>query len=93
MARGYQLSRMLRLITLLEGRVGRTLDQLRAELGVTKRTVQRDLDALRAAELPLMSETRNGTVRWRFVERLRRARPRLVFPAGDDGPVLQPRSL
>ena len=60
---------MLRLMTLLEGRVGRTLDQLRAELGVTKRTVQRDLDALRAAQLPLTSDTRNGTVRWRFVER------------------------
>src|SRR6266568_2906213 len=66
--RGDQLSRVLRLMALLEGKVGRTLDQLRAELGVTKRTVQRDLDALQAADLPVMSETRNGTVRWHFME-------------------------
>jgi predicted DNA-binding transcriptional regulator YafY len=68
MARGDQLSRVLRLMTLLEGKVGRTLDQLRAELNVTKRTIQRDLEALEAAGLPIMSETRNGTVRWHFFE-------------------------
>lgn len=68
MARGDQLSRVLRLISLLEGKIGRSLDQLRAELGVTKRTVQRDLEALQAANLPVVSETRNGTVRWHFIE-------------------------
>jgi proteasome accessory factor B len=68
MARGDQLSRVLRLMTLLEGKFGRSLDQLRAELGVTKRTIQRDLNVLQTAGLPVISEARNGTIRWRFME-------------------------
>jgi predicted DNA-binding transcriptional regulator YafY len=36
------------LIRLLTGRMGRTLAQLAAELGVTKRTVQRDIAMIEA---------------------------------------------
>ena len=39
-----------------------------AELGVVKRTVQRDMDALEAGGFPLISEQRNGTVFWRFMD-------------------------
>jgi predicted DNA-binding transcriptional regulator YafY len=69
--RGDQLSRVWRLVQLLSGGNGRTLAQLHAELGVTKRTVQRDLAALEQAGFPIESHTRNGTVRWRFVEGFR----------------------
>ncbi len=53
---------------LLSGRVGRTLTQLRAELGVGKRTVQRDIAVLESAGFPIVSESRNGTVFWHFME-------------------------
>jgi proteasome accessory factor B len=69
--RGDQLSRVWRLVQLLSGGNGRTLAQLHAELGVTKRTVQRDIAALEQAGFPIESHTRNGTVRWRFVEGFR----------------------
>jgi len=48
--------------------VGRTLAQLQGELGVTKRTVQRDIATLEAAGFPIVSEARNGTVFWHFME-------------------------
>jgi len=66
--RGDQLSRQWKLVRLLSGPRGRTLRQLVAELGVVKRTVQRDMDALEAAGFPLISEQRNGTVFWRFMD-------------------------
>jgi predicted DNA-binding transcriptional regulator YafY len=69
--RGDQLSRVWRLVQLLSGGNGRTLAQLHAELGVTKRTVQRDIAALEQAGFPIESHTRNGTVRWRFLEGFR----------------------
>ncbi|MGH9700429.1 MAG: helix-turn-helix transcriptional regulator [Candidatus Acidiferrales bacterium] len=53
---------------LLSSRTGRTLAQLQAELGVGKRTVQRDIQVLEGAGFPVISETLNGTVRWRFLE-------------------------
>jgi predicted DNA-binding transcriptional regulator YafY len=68
MARGNQLTRQWTLVRLLAGRSGRTLAQLQGELGVGKRTVQRDLAVLEAARFPVVSEARNGTVRWRFME-------------------------
>jgi predicted DNA-binding transcriptional regulator YafY len=52
----------------LAGRLGRTLAQLCGELGVTKRTVQRDIQVLAAAGFPVTSDMRNGTVFWHFVE-------------------------
>jgi predicted DNA-binding transcriptional regulator YafY len=37
-------------------------------LGVTKRTVQRDIEVLTAAGFPVTSDMRNGTVFWHFME-------------------------
>lgn len=54
-------------MSLLSGRAGRTLDQLKAELGVTKRTIQRDIIVLEAAGFPVTSESRDGTVYWRVM--------------------------
>jgi predicted DNA-binding transcriptional regulator YafY len=54
-------------VSLLSGRAGRTLDQLKAELGVTKRTIQRDIIVLEAAGFPVTSESRDGTVYWRVM--------------------------
>ena len=68
MARGDQLTRQWRLVQLLAGRVGRTLIQLAGELGVTKRTVPRDIEVLSSAGFPITSEMRNGTVFWHFME-------------------------
>jgi predicted DNA-binding transcriptional regulator YafY len=68
MPRGDQLTRQWRLVQLLAGRLGRTLAQLAGELGVTKRTVQRDIEVLSVAGFPVTSETRNGTVFWHFME-------------------------
>lgn len=48
--------------------MGRTLVQLGSELAVTKRTVQRDIAALEGAGFPVVSEPRNGTVFWHFIE-------------------------
>jgi predicted DNA-binding transcriptional regulator YafY len=69
--RGDQTSRQWQLVRLLSGPRGRTLAQLRAELGVSKRTVQRDMDALERGGFPITSEERNGTVFWRFMEGFR----------------------
>jgi predicted DNA-binding transcriptional regulator YafY len=66
--RGDQLTRQWKLVQLLSGRIGRTLAQLSGELGVTKRTVQRDIEVLTAAGFPVTSEMRNGTVFWHFME-------------------------
>jgi proteasome accessory factor B len=48
--------------------MGRTLAQLASELGVAKRTVQRDLEVLTDAGFPVTSDMRNGTVFWHFME-------------------------
>jgi len=69
--RGDQLIRQWKIITLLSGRVGRSLDQLKAELGVTKRTIQRDIAVLESVRVPVISEVRDGTVYWRMVDSTR----------------------
>jgi len=48
--------------------LGRTLAQLAGELGIAKRTVQRDIEVLSVAGFPVTSEARNGTVFWHFME-------------------------
>jgi proteasome accessory factor B len=68
MPRGDQLTRQWKLVQLLAGRLGRTLAQLSRELGVAKRTVQRDIEVLTAAGFPVTSDMRNGTVFWHFIE-------------------------
>ena len=66
--RGEQLTRQWKIVSLLSGRVGRSLDQLKAELGMTKRTIQRDIAVLEAAGFPVLSESRDGTVYWRLLD-------------------------
>lgn len=66
--RGDQLTRQWRIVSLLSGRAGRSLDQLKAELGVTKRTIQRDIAVLEAAGFPVVSGSRDGTVYWRLLD-------------------------
>ena len=68
MPRGDQLTRQWKLVQLLAGRLGRSLAQLSGELGVTKRTVQRDLEVLTTAGFSVTSDMRNGTVFWHFME-------------------------
>jgi proteasome accessory factor B len=68
MPRGDQLTRQWKLVQLLAGRLGRTLVQLSAELGVAKRTVQRDIEVLSEAGFPVTSDMRNGTVFWHLME-------------------------
>jgi len=68
MPRGDQLTRQWKLVQLLAGHHGRTLAQLTQELGVTKRTVQRDVEALSEAGFPITSDMRNGTVFWHLTE-------------------------
>jgi predicted DNA-binding transcriptional regulator YafY len=68
MPRGDQLTRQWKLVHLLAGHLGRTLAQLTSELGVAKRTVQRDIEVLSVAGFPVTSETRNGTVFWHFMQ-------------------------
>lgn len=63
--RGEQIARVLKLVHLLQGR-GRTLQQLRAELGVTKRTVQRDIQVLEQTGFPVTSEQHRRSIYWRL---------------------------
>ncbi len=68
MARGDQLSRQWRLLRLLEHRAGHTLDELASELGVTPRTVRRDLNAVQYGGWPVTCDRLDGRVHWKFVE-------------------------
>ena len=90
--RGDQLTRQWRIVSLLSGRAGRSLDQLKAELGVTKRTIQRDIAVLEAAGFPVMSEV----ARWncllataRHYEGNGRA---FLYAGRTHGALFQPRS-
>jgi len=66
--RNNQVARQWTLIRLLSGRVGRTLAQLQAELGVGKRTVQRDIAVLEEVGFPITSEERDGTGFWHLMD-------------------------
>ncbi len=67
--RGDQLARQWQLIQrLAKSRYGVGLDDLADDLGVVRRTVYRDLDALMLAGFPLVSEKREGRVFYRFLE-------------------------
>jgi len=70
--RGEQLSRQWQLIQRLgHSRYGAGLDELAGELGCTRRTVYRDLDALQYAGFPVVSEKRDGRVFYRFLDSFR----------------------
>ena len=67
--RGDQLARQWRLIQrLAHSRYGAGLDELAEDLGCVRRTVYRDLDALMFAGFPVVSEKRDGRVRYRFLD-------------------------
>jgi predicted DNA-binding transcriptional regulator YafY len=67
--RGDQLARQWQLIQLLaRRRYGAGLDDLADELGVVRRTVYRDLDALQFAGFPVTSEKRDGRVYYRLLD-------------------------
>jgi len=65
--RGDQLTRQWKLVNLLSGRLGRSLDQLAAELGVTKRTIQRDIAVLET-RFPVFTDERDGVIFWRIMD-------------------------
>jgi predicted DNA-binding transcriptional regulator YafY len=70
--RGDQLARQWQLIQrLAKSRAGVALDELATDLGCVRRTVYRDLDALMFAGFPVVSEKRDGRVRYRFLESFR----------------------
>lgn len=82
MPRNDQVTRQWHLLRLLESARGITLDELRERLPLDytrhARTVRRDLEALEAAGFPLISERRDGSVRWRLMDGARLA-PALSF--------------
>ena len=51
-----QAARLHDVIRILESRYGATVDELAEECGVTRRTIYRDLDAIRDAGYPLISD-------------------------------------
>lgn len=69
MARGLTLTRTWHLVALLRGG-GRTLAKLSRELGVTTRTVRRDLECLQAAGVAVFDEQGEDEEhkRWRLAK-------------------------
>jgi len=75
MARGDQLSRQWKMVhTLLSSRIGKTVSELAEELGCTRRTVYRDLEALQAGGFPITTQARDNRSYWHV---LNTARPQV----------------
>lgn len=76
-ARKYsQAARLHDVIRILEARYGATVDELAEECCVTRRTVYRDLDAIRDAGYPLMSEPEaDGRTLYRFITGFKKLPP------------------
>jgi len=71
-----QAARLHDVIRLLEARYGMTVSELAEECQVDRRTVYRDLDALRSAGYPLVAEpTGDGQTLYRFMAGYSRLRP------------------
>lgn len=72
MPRNDQIIRHWHLLRALESPRGKTLKELAQALPKDyarhERTVRRDLEALEASGVPLVTERINGQVRWRFIE-------------------------
>lgn len=76
-ARKYsQAARLHDVIRILEARYGATVDELAEECGVTRRTVYRDLEAIRDAGYPLVSEPEaGGRTLYRFITGFKKIPP------------------
>jgi proteasome accessory factor B len=71
-----QAARLHDVIRILEARYGATVDELAEECGVTRRTVYRDLDAIRDAGYPLISEMESdGRTLYRFMTGFKKLPP------------------
>lgn len=67
--RGDQLVRQWKMLQMIENRPGVTISYLAQKLGVSTRTVYRDLLALDEAGFPLLSQKRDGRqVGWRLID-------------------------
>ena len=74
--RGDQISRQWRLLqTLSERADGQTAQRLADDIGVSVRTVYRDLHALEEAGFPLYTESVNGRNLWQLMESARNPMP------------------
>ena len=71
-----QAARLHDVIRILEARFGATVDELAGECAVNRRTVFRDLHAVRDAGYPLVSEQESdGRVLYRFLTRFKKIPP------------------
>lgn len=71
-----QAARLHDVIRILEARYGATVDELAEECGVTRRTIYRDLDAIRDAGYPLISESEaDGHTVYRFMTGFKKVPP------------------
>jgi predicted DNA-binding transcriptional regulator YafY len=71
-----QAARLHDVIRILEARYGASVDELSEECGVTRRTVYRDLDAIRDAGYPLTTELEaDGRTLYRFITGFKRLPP------------------
>ena len=55
-----RIYRLLRLITMLQGRRGYTVNELAGELEVSRRTIFRDLNMLEMARIPYYYDQQRG---------------------------------
>lgn len=71
-----QAARLHDVIRILEARYGATVDEIAEEANVTRRTVYRDLDAIRDAGYPLMAEKEpDGRTLYRFMTGFKKIPP------------------
>ena len=71
-----QAARLHDVIRILEARYGATVDEIAEEANVTRRTVYRDLDAIRDAGYPLISEKEpDGRTLYRFMTGFKKIPP------------------
>ena len=84
MPRNAQVTRQWFLMQKLENSQGATLQELAAslpeDLSRHARTIRRDLEALEAAHIPLITERSNGQTRWRLMEGCRQVFPLALSP-------------
>ena len=84
MPRNDQITRQWLLLKRLEGARGATLRELAASLPEDfarhPRTIRRDLEALEAAHIPLITDRRNGQTVWRLMDGYRQTLPLALSP-------------